>query len=113
MARNKVASAARRQHRQRRDNRRVAAGGDEVLGAVAAGDPSPSQLVAGQELLNAFRQGLSEAERQLADLRAEGLTWEEVAARVGGTPQARRVQLARAIDRVARRLGLDEGVGDE
>jgi RNA polymerase sigma-70 factor (ECF subfamily) len=114
MTRNKVASAAKRQYRQRRDNRRVEPGGDEALGKVADAGPSPSQFIAGKELLNAFRQGLNPAERQLADLRAEGLTWEEVAARVGGTSQARRVQLARAIDRVAQQLGLDgEGVGDD
>jgi RNA polymerase sigma factor (sigma-70 family) len=109
MARNKVASEARRQHRQRRDSRRVSPGGDEALGMVAAGGESPSQIVAGEELLRAFRLGLSEAERRLADLRAEGLSWDEIAAKTGGTAQARRVQLARAIDRVARNLGLDDG----
>jgi RNA polymerase sigma-70 factor (ECF subfamily) len=108
MARNKLASAARRQHRQRRDQRRVAAGGDEQLARVADVAPGPSTLVEGRELLRRFRECLSAEERQLADLRAEGLAWAEVAGRLGGTPEARRMQLARAVERVTRQLGLDD-----
>lgn len=107
MARNKLASAARRQHRQRRDGRRVVADADAVAGVAAAG-PSPSALVAGEELLRRFRACLGPEERQLADFRCEGLSWAAIAARLGGTPQARRVQLARAVDRAATALGLDE-----
>jgi RNA polymerase sigma-70 factor (ECF subfamily) len=108
MARNKLASEARRQSRQRRDHRR-AAGSAEELKRVADTTPSPSQLLAGRELLEQFYQHLSDEERELADLRGQGLGWEEIAARLGGTAQARRMQLARAADRVARQLGLEEG----
>src|SRR5207302_9693380 len=101
---NKLASAARTQHRQRRDNRRVT-GGEEALDQVAASTPSPSELVAGKELLQRLRQSLSDEERTLAELRSEGLAWADIAAQVGGTPQARRMQLARAVERVARELG--------
>jgi RNA polymerase sigma-70 factor (ECF subfamily) len=52
-------------------------------------------------------------ERQVADLRAQGLAWAEVAERLGGTAQARRMQLARAADRVARQLGLDDAESSE
>src|SRR5947209_7030575 len=41
MARNKVAEAARRQTRHRRDHRRVV-GGESAFGAVAGGGPTPS-----------------------------------------------------------------------
>jgi RNA polymerase sigma-70 factor (ECF subfamily) len=108
MTRNKLASAARRQHRQRRDNRRVVSGKAEALDAVASAGPSPSSLVAGQELLARLRQSLTEEEQQIADLRGQGLAWAEVAARLGGTAQARRMQLVRAVERIARELGLDE-----
>ena len=108
IARNKVASAARGQNRQRRDRRRLAAAGDEALGAIVSSGPSPSEMVAGDELLRAFRHGLGAEERQIADLRAEGLAWAEIAEQLGGNPQARRMQLARAVDRVSRQLGLDE-----
>jgi RNA polymerase sigma-70 factor (ECF subfamily) len=108
MARNKLASEVRRQQRQRRDNRRVAEGGDEQLNTVAAAQPSPSEVVSGRELLDRFRGALNQEERQLAELRGQGLTWDEVAVRLGGTAQARRMQLARAVERVTRELGLDE-----
>jgi DNA-directed RNA polymerase specialized sigma24 family protein len=73
-------------------------------------DPTPSRLVAGRELLEAFRGRLTEEERMLADLRGEGCEWAEIAARVGGTAQARRMQLARAVRRVERQLeGCEAG----
>jgi RNA polymerase sigma-70 factor (ECF subfamily) len=106
MARNKLASAARGQHRQRRDNRRTA-GSPEGLEQVADEGPSPSDQVAGKELLDRLRQALSDEERQLADLRGQGLAWGDIADRIGGTAQARRMQLARAVERVARELGLE------
>src|SRR5215831_11581051 len=67
MTRNKVVDATRRQRAQRRDHRRSTS-----LDAVdlAAQTPSPSQVVEGREMLAAFRERLSQEERQLADLRA-------------------------------------------
>jgi RNA polymerase sigma-70 factor (ECF subfamily) len=105
MTRNKVVDATRRQRAQRRDHRRATS-----LDAVdlAAATPSPSEVVAGRDLLGVFRSRLSDEERQLADLRAQGREWAEIARSVGGTPDARRKQLTRAITRVARELGLDE-----
>jgi RNA polymerase sigma-70 factor (ECF subfamily) len=113
MARNKLAAQVRNQQRRRRDNRRTTQGGGEELETVAAAGPTPSQVFAGNELLEQVRMRLSDEERQLADLRAEGHDWPAIAARVGGTAQARRVQLSRAVERVARQLGLDEGAADE
>jgi len=107
ITRNKLAYQARHEQRQRRDQRRVANIAVDEL-EVAAGGQTPSQLAAGKELLQAFRARLSQEERQLADLRAADCQWQEIAARLGGTPQARRRQLARAIDRVSRELGLEE-----
>ena len=113
IARNKVASVARGQYRRRRDGRRLAAGGDEALRAVASPEPGPSEVVAGAELIRAFRERLAPDERALAELRAEGLAWAEVAERLGGTPHGRRMQLSRAVDRVAKQLGLGgEGLAD-
>ncbi len=110
MARNKLASAARAQSRQRRDHRRT--GGDEGLDAAAGTEPTPSRVVAGRELLEHFRGLLGPEERQIADLRGEGLSWAEVAGRLGGTPEARRMQLARAAERAAAALGLDAAPGE-
>ena len=106
MARKKLAFHARAQQRQRRDHRRdQSAGLDERL--LADDGPSPSQYVAGQELLREAERLLTAEERQLADLRKQGLDWGAIAERQGGTPEALRKKLARAGDRVARQLGLD------
>jgi RNA polymerase sigma-70 factor (ECF subfamily) len=107
MARNKLASATRRQYRHRRGGGRRA-GGPDALEGVAADEPTPSRMLAGRELLERLRAELSDEERRAADLRAQGCSWAEVAARMGGTPQARRMQLARAVGRVAAELGLDD-----
>jgi RNA polymerase sigma factor (sigma-70 family) len=111
MARNKVADQVRMQQALRRDHRRdVSLADGELL--IAADDPSPSRTIIGREELNAFRERLSLEERRMADLRSQGWEWSEIAAEIGGSPQARRKQLARAIDRVADELGLDEAVDE-
>ena len=66
----------------------------EYLVGQPAAAPSPSRLVAGRELLDEFRRRLTVEERQLADLRAQGYEWAEIAGRLGGTPGARSKQLA-------------------
>ena len=107
MARNKVLDQARRQQAGRRDGRRVESAAD-LLDAVADPAPSPSRVVAGQELLREVRRQLTEEECYLADQRALGRDWADIAAERGGTPEALRKKLARALQRVARRLGLEE-----
>jgi RNA polymerase sigma-70 factor (ECF subfamily) len=106
MARNKVINHARQERAARRDYRRVEGGAD----AAAVADPRPrdSEVLAGKELLEAVRTRLTEAERQLADRRAQGRAWTEIAAELGGNPDAMRIRLTRALDRVAAELRLDE-----
>jgi RNA polymerase sigma-70 factor (ECF subfamily) len=106
MARNKLSEHVKHHQRDRRDVRRTAAVDPGEYVPAAAGE-TPSQVVAGRELLQKFRALLSEEEARLADLRASGLDWSAVAARLGGTPEARRKQLARAVERVGNDLGLD------
>jgi RNA polymerase sigma-70 factor (ECF subfamily) len=108
MARNKVLDHARRQQADRRDQRRMDAGAAEGLEQVADGRPSPSSIVAGRELLDEVRRRLSSEERELADLRAQGRDWAAIAAERGGSAEALRKKLSRALDRVARELGLEE-----
>jgi RNA polymerase sigma-70 factor (ECF subfamily) len=108
MARRKLAFAARKQRAQCRDCQRVKSAAVETLDPVTD-DPGPCRLVEGRELLQVVRQRLTEEERRLADRRGQGLEWSAIAAELGGTPDGRRMQLTRALDRVARQLGLDEG----
>jgi RNA polymerase sigma-70 factor (ECF subfamily) len=107
MARNKVAFQARKQHARRRDQRREQPVDPEHFDPADTG-PTPSQIVCGEDLLRAFRQRLSAEEQDLAERRARGEGWEEIAAALGGTGQGRRKQLERAITRVSRELGLEE-----
>src|SRR5262245_32816593 len=97
MARNKLASAARREHRQCRDNRRVAEKAGEDLASVPDCADDPGDVLASAELLDRFRRALTDEERQIVACRSEGLAWAEVAARLGGTAQSRRMQLTRAV----------------
>jgi RNA polymerase sigma-70 factor (ECF subfamily) len=105
MARHKVVDLVRHQRRQRRD-----VGRDQALTAahdeLAAAGPGPDQDLACRELFEQFLGRLTVEERRLAELRAWGSTWEEVAAAAGGTPDGCRMQLTRALNRVARVLGL-------
>ena len=105
MARRKAADVAREAGAARRDYRREQPGAEEAQ--APARDATPSQEVAGAELLVEFRRRLSAVERQLADQRAAGLEWEQIAAQRGASPEALRKQLTRAIDRVAQELGLE------
>jgi RNA polymerase sigma-70 factor (ECF subfamily) len=107
MARHKLAQQVRYQHRQRRDLRRVRPVDPQELD-LAGGQPGPVELVADRELLEELRRRLSAEEQQLADLRSQGQDWTAIAAVMGGTPEGRRKQLARTIERVSQELGLGE-----
>ena len=107
MARNKVASQARRQKARAADRLRVEA---ENIEATVGGATDMARLVAGRDLLEEVRRRLSPEERQIANLRGQGRSWPEVAAELGGTPEARRKQLTRALDLIAHQLGLEEDV---
>jgi RNA polymerase sigma-70 factor (ECF subfamily) len=107
MARNKLAAQARKQRAECRDVRRLAAESVEQAGLLDSGT-TPSERLAGQELLGEFRKRLSAEERQLADCRARGCDWQEIAVELGGTPEGLRKRLARAVDRVAQELGLED-----
>jgi RNA polymerase sigma-70 factor (ECF subfamily) len=111
MARNKVGMAVRHQRRDRRDNRREAALGDDVP-AVADAAPGPQTRVLCRDLLHTLLDRLTPEERELAQRRALGQGWNEIAAECGGTPDGLRMKLARAIDRVAPELGLVDGSPD-
>jgi RNA polymerase sigma factor (sigma-70 family) len=106
MARNKLANQANRLRAARRDQRRNE-GGDGAS-EVAARDPHPSVQFAARELLDEVHRRLTPEERQIVDRREQGCDWAEIADALGSTPEAVRKRHSRAIDRIARQLGLDE-----
>jgi RNA polymerase sigma factor (sigma-70 family) len=107
MALNSIRNHARRQGAARRGPGRVRAG-DPAGEEVADPGPSPSGIVANRELLEEVRRRLSEEERRLVDLRYEGCSWAEIAARVGGQADAVRMRFSRALARALGELGLAE-----
>src|SRR5262249_15481402 len=106
MARNKVRDEARRHQAYRRDRRRLADNvGDGVLDALLDRAPSPSKIVAGQELVRELYRQLSAEERYVAEQRVLGHEWVTIAANLGRSPAALRKQLVRAVSRVSQHLG--------
>jgi RNA polymerase sigma-70 factor (ECF subfamily) len=113
MTRNKLAGLVRHQRAQRRDHRQVIEAGSGQLAAFADRGSTPSEQVAQKDLLREFRSRLTEEERLLADRRVQGADWPGIAAELGGTPEGRRKQLARAIERVLQELGLEEATSED
>jgi RNA polymerase sigma-70 factor (ECF subfamily) len=106
MARNKLADKARRPCVERNAERRVPL--EELPDqALAAREGTPSQQVALQELVREARRRLSPEERQLLDLRDQGMEWAAIATQVGGNPEALRKRLTRALELVAVELDLE------
>jgi RNA polymerase sigma-70 factor (ECF subfamily) len=105
MTRHKLAHHEQKHRALRRDYRRVEGHDPAYLDGQGAEGASPSRLVAGRELWEVYQRRLSGEERALADLRAQGCDWSEIAARLGGTAQGRRKQLARTVRRIEEQLG--------
>jgi DNA-directed RNA polymerase specialized sigma24 family protein len=106
MARNKLVHQAHKQRAARRDYRRLQ-GALSGEGEFIDSGPGPSEMVADQEMLLELRRRLTAEELHLADQRALGRSWKEIAAEVGGEPNALRMRLTRALDRVTQELGLE------
>ncbi|HJZ92107.1 MAG TPA: sigma-70 family RNA polymerase sigma factor [Gemmataceae bacterium] len=105
MARNKLAFQIRRQRAQKRDvGRDVPA---ERAAEVATGDPTPSRRAADLDLLAELGRRLTPEERRLVELRNQGHDWNDIAGQLAGSAEALRKKHARALDRVARELGLE------
>ena len=115
MTRNKLAGQVKGHGAARRDFRRVtAAQGDRDgepdigIAQIAGQDPTPSRDVAARELLDEALRRLSPEEKRILDCREQGGQWAQIATELGSSPEAIRKRLARAVDRVAHELGLDE-----
>jgi RNA polymerase sigma-70 factor (ECF subfamily) len=107
MACNKVADEARKQHAKRRDVGRVQPA-DFLADALAGREREPGEQLAQRELIERFRERLSEEEWKIVSDRADGRGWAEIAEEMGGTPEALRKKFTRAIERVEQQLHLNE-----
>jgi RNA polymerase sigma factor (sigma-70 family) len=115
MTRNKLAGQVNGLGAARRDFRRVSAAqgdrdseADPCAERIAGHDPTPSRDVAARELLEEALRRLSPDEKRILDCREQGGEWAQIATALGSSPDAIRKRLARAVDRVALELGLDE-----
>jgi RNA polymerase sigma-70 factor (ECF subfamily) len=108
MARNKVRDQVSHLHAARRDQRRLDPNGGETLNKTAEVAPTPSEVVAGRDLLQSVLGALTPEERLLAEQRAAGRDWNGLARDRSEKPDALRKRLTRALDRVARQFGLEE-----
>lgn len=89
----------------------VSAPGVKGVEPLAPG-PGPATQLVWKDMLEAVRERLTEHERLVSELRTTGLSWNEVADRLGEKPDAVRNRLNRAIKRIAHELGL-EGLDDD
>jgi RNA polymerase sigma-70 factor (ECF subfamily) len=89
------------QIRQHQQDQRVVSITQEMEGR----EPPPDEVLARREFLEAIAHSLTEEEADLAQRRLQGMTWEEIAAELGGSADGRRKQLARAAERLTRNLG--------
>jgi len=110
MARNKLASHARKERTLRRDNRRTSAEATESM--VVDNEPSPSLNAVTKELVAEFQRRLSPQELQLVEYRRQGRDWSDIAAELGETPVVLRKRLSRALDRASQELGLEDSVDE-
>ncbi len=110
IARNKVVNQARRERAVCRDEGRLNRAA--MVEDCEASEAGPSRQIEARELLEEARSRLSVDERRLFERRAQGASWAEIAAELGGSPDALRIRLARGVARVGKQLGLDE-VPDE
>ena len=106
MAENKVADLARKPEFR---SPVLAVSGPGVKGVepIASGAGPASELV-WNDMIDAINARLTASERSVSVLRTMGLSWNEVADRLGEKPDAVRNRLDRAIKRVVRELGLEE-----
>lgn len=108
MAQNRLRDHVRGQHAERRDQRRLLADGAPALEAVPDEQPTPSRIVAAKELFQKMCGQLSPEEKYLVEQRALGREWQELADELGGSADALRMKLTRALNRLSGPLGLDQ-----
>jgi RNA polymerase sigma factor (sigma-70 family) len=106
MARNKLASQARKEQTRKRGRRRISINEAEDHD-LAVSTPSAGQELEAKELLQQLYRRLLPDERALAERRNMGQNWAEIAAEIGKPVALLRKKLSRALDRVTRQLGLE------
>ncbi len=108
MARHKVIDLGRRHRAVRRGGGPPADLPDGLADLVADLAPPPDEALADRDLVRGVRARLPAADQEVLDLWLDGHGWVDIAAAVGGRPDALRKRLGRAVDAAAVELGLLE-----
>jgi len=106
MARNKLASHARKERARFAVSPATAALQDELSTAVS-NEPDPAQITSTRELCQNALNLMTPVERDLLEYRTQGQSWGDIAVALQSTPVILRKQLSRAVDRVLQEVGLE------
>jgi hypothetical protein len=107
MARNKTHDEARWHLAGRRNSRLVRPLPHDQLSHLESSDPTPSKVVASNELVAEMWSRFVDDERILLEMRSKGRHWDSIAAELNGDPDKLRKRLNRAIHRVLRELRIE------
>jgi RNA polymerase sigma-70 factor (ECF subfamily) len=107
MAQNKILDQFRKQATSRRGGA-TAVVDWPTLDWVADTAVAPTQAVENRELVDLLLARLSADDQLLVDRWMKGEDWQAIAAQAGGSSEAVRKRLTRAIDRAAQELGWEE-----
>jgi DNA-directed RNA polymerase specialized sigma24 family protein len=72
----------------------------------------PARQIEDHDFTETIRARLAEDTRLLFNLKTQGLSWTEIAQKVGGTPDALRMRLNRAVVQILRELGWEDASYD-
>ncbi len=104
---NQVLDTFRTLARQCRDFRRVDATSVEEM-PLGNSNPTPSQVAIRREVLDRVRRLLGPEDAQAVDMMLESREWKEIGAALGIEPDAARMRVRRALDRVKAKIGVED-----
>ena len=104
---NQVLDTFRTLARQCRDFRRVDATSIEKL-PLGTVSPTPSQIAIRGEVIDRVRQLLGPEDAKAVDMMLENRDWKEIGAAIGIEPDAARMRVRRALDRVRKLIAVTD-----
>jgi RNA polymerase sigma-70 factor (ECF subfamily) len=107
MARNRLVDKKRQYHGRQRHPGGEQKNDSQMLANLPEAGPSPSRMMQGKELLDQIKRHMSPEEAELAELRALGLDWPEIGARLNAKPDSLRKKFTRAVDRIVEQMNVE------
>ena len=108
MARNKVIDRHRREKARRPENGNGYGRFEYNSQEPSAKSESPSQILECQELAALVKTKLTDEENKIAEMRRQGISWQDIGSELNQSGDALRKRLARSCQRVLQELGLDD-----